>query len=1147
MRLQSLNLRLFGHFTNKSFDFGTKPDNRSDFHLIHGLNESGKTTMIEAYIRLLYGFPHREPYDFLHKRSDLRISAVLEINGNENFFGRHPTRSNSLVNNLGKPVSETVLSGALAGLAIDDYRKLFCLNDETIEKGGDEIAASKGAIGHLLYSAVSGISGLSEILADVENTTGELYKKRGQKTKFAESKRTYDAVLKDIKLKDVTAHAYNELKSALERAEAAERAAFTKRKEKLIKKSLLEAEMHALPLLKQLESIEKQLAGTSYYPNWLGVDDDELAHLETQQTKHQSARDQLQQRIMDIEGAIEAINFDYNNLGLLNKLKDVDELRSRYRTAVLDLPKRQAEREQILAVMREAASTLGLPAQEDARKIVLDPVQLAKFEQCWTSVQNKQMKEQSKLNEIDDLEAKILESENELAELAAKAPIGRELAELFASQDVDSISHDHDLARRELESAKQKLASELLDLTARTLKFTEPPMTCMTAIEADSLYEQLQAIEHKLDVRSEKLNDHQTKLRVSSRTLKRLYSQPGLISDSAAERVRNERNRLWEAHISEFSDESASAFEAAMHRTDEVADQRILQATELGQIRQIENELEEMEENAEAVSKEKDGLEQQAKGLRDRSNKVSTDLGFDPPLEPKALAKWLSKLESARSTDNHLTALRKTHAETLARGQNLLHDLSKLGVSSYKHAYLREAVKQATEMVKIFRSFQQAYENKQTSVQSLMGHLRTHKSQLEKLISERAHAEAELAELAEQLLPQIDCTAMNDASIRILHKLREQSEKLADFEHRTDSMKGDMKRFTEAIHILAESSGVATNETPLEVFDRLHSIAESANEANKNLDRLCRDLKTKREAFIEACEELHHIDARTAEIAAQFNTKVPKSSLRELRHSVARAQEIIEKRKILAELEEDIVASLSVSDINEARQRVSGLEIDEIRSNLEAAKQDADLAENEYFESVNSRAAAQKNLHAVAGDDDVATLVERRKTLELEMQDIALTYLELHLGRSLAEAALRKYREVHRSDMLRATEDAFLELTNGAYSSLQPETDGKNEVLFALDPSGRSKRVHALSKGTRFQLYLALRAAAYEQFAASGTILPFFCDDIFETFDEERTRSACRLMSRIGRTGQAIYLTHHKHVAELAREVCGQDVRIYEL
>ena len=119
-----------------------------------------------------------------------------------------------------------------------------------------------------------------------------------------------------------------------------------------------------------------------------------------------------------------------------------------------------------------------------------------------------------------------------------------------------------------------------------------------------------------------------------------------------------------------------------------------------------------------------------------------------------------------------------------------------------------------------------------------------------------------------------------------------------------------------------------------------------------------------------------------------------------------------------------------------------------------------------------------------------------------------------------------------------ATERAFAELTNGAYEKLVTQPDGPSEILLAVDAAGTAKQIDDMSKGTRLQLYLALRAAAYEQMVAQGVQLPFFCNDVFETFDEERTRAACRLMEQIGRSGQAIYLTHHRHVVELAREVC---------
>jgi len=201
----------------------------------------------------------------------------------------------------------------------------------------------------------------------------------------------------------------------------------------------------------------------------------------------------------------------------------------------------------------------------------------------------------------------------------------------------------------------------------------------------------------------------------------------------------------------------------------------------------------------------------------------------------------------------------------------------------------------------------------------------------------------------------------------------------------------------------------------------------------------------------------------------------------------------------------------------------------------------------EYKSAIEQRTVCEKELKTVSGDAEVAELVERKSTIELAMVDIALKHLKISAGHRLAQEAIRRYRDKHRSGMMQSTESAFMELTNGAYPILQAKTDGTSEALIAVSKEGVSRKAKDMSKGTRFQLYLALRSAAYEQLVAQGRCLPFICDDIFETFDEDRTRSACKVMSRIGQTGQAIYLTHHRHVVDIATEVCGTGVRVHHI
>ncbi|WP_313291588.1 ATP-binding protein, partial [Rhizobium rhizoryzae] len=86
----------------------------------------------------------------------------------------------------------------------------------------------------------------------------------------------------------------------------------------------------------------------------------------------------------------------------------------------------------------------------------------------------------------------------------------------------------------------------------------------------------------------------------------------------------------------------------------------------------------------------------------------------------------------------------------------------------------------------------------------------------------------------------------------------------------------------------------------------------------------------------------------------------------------------------------------------------------------------------------------------------------------------------------------------------------------------------------------------AMSTGTRYQLYLALRLAGYEEFAAVRPSIPFVADDIMETFDEPRSEEVFRLFGQMATMGQVIYLTHHRHLCDIARSVV-PDVQIHEL
>ena len=240
----------------------------------------------------------------------------------------------------------------------------------------------------------------------------------------------------------------------------------------------------------------------------------------------------------------------------------------------------------------------------------------------------------------------------------------------------------------------------------------------------------------------------------------------------------------------------------------------------------------------------------------------------------------------------------------------------------------------------------------------------------------------------------------------------------------------------------------------------------------------------------------------------------------------------------VATLEEEIRAGLRRPDIAGAEAQLEGLD-------TEALEREGDMVAGLYAAADldlqahhAARTAAQAKLDAVGGDDLAARLETRRRALLLDIEEQARGFIRLKGGIAAAEQALSTYRDRHRSAMLQEASKAFALVSRQNYTGLAAQPSDKGEILIARAADGTTKQAADLSKGTRFQLYLALRAAGYREFAASRRSVPFVADDIMETFDDFRAEEAFRLFAAMSEVGQVIYLTHHRHLVDIARAAC---------
>ncbi len=267
MRIARLDLTRYGKFSDHRLDFGPAPAGGSDFHIVYGLNETGKSTAAAAILDLLFGIEKHSAYGAAkgrvsvpnwHGYNAMRIGARIELGGRPYEMARLKRDRNSLVDADGRPFDENILTAELAGVDRDAFHMMFSLDDESLEKGGEAILASRGDLGQLLFAASAGLAEISDRLELLRRKADEFYRPRASTTELAELKRELEAIKHERDEADTLAPAYAELVRQRDAARDAYAAAAKSLSERRVREDEIQRQLGALPHLVALREAESR-------------------------------------------------------------------------------------------------------------------------------------------------------------------------------------------------------------------------------------------------------------------------------------------------------------------------------------------------------------------------------------------------------------------------------------------------------------------------------------------------------------------------------------------------------------------------------------------------------------------------------------------------------------------------------------------------------------------------------------------------------------------------------------------------------------------------------------------------------------------------------------------------------------------------
>jgi uncharacterized protein YhaN len=216
-------------------------------------------------------------------------------------------------------------------------------------------------------------------------------------------------------------------------------------------------------------------------------------------------------------------------------------------------------------------------------------------------------------------------------------------------------------------------------------------------------------------------------------------------------------------------------------------------------------------------------------------------------------------------------------------------------------------------------------------------------------------------------------------------------------------------------------------------------------------------------------------------------------------------------------------------------------ELTELGERIEELREERDQKREEIVTRRQELEELETDTEAARAREDVEMALSR-------VEAAAIAYARARLAATAVRRATERYRRENEGPMLNRTKELFRSFTRKTFGDLYVEVEERGKaVLVGRQQDGALKRVDEMSKGTREQLYLALRIAAIERYGETTGPVPVTFDDVFSESDEPRSERIFDALGELAERTQVTVLTHHRHLIDVGNRVLGERFAVQEL
>ena len=1155
MRIDSVDLVRFGHFTNRLIDL---PLQTPDYCVIYGDNEAGKSTLLRGISALFFGVPARTVDAHSCKTSELRIGATISDGGKVfSFRRRKGTTGTVLTPNEGQ-LSEANLAGFLRELDRDRFEQFFGLTHQRLREGGEELLRGKGDVGSALFQA-AGLLDLRNLLEKLDAEAKELFSPKSRSKFINCAIDGFRQAKSETRRLAISAPAVKQKQAELDSASERHDARKAESESLLAELVRLRRIANNKPDVARLRELRESLRAFESVPLLpVGVRkerDESVAALA-------DATDQIRvltNHIRDRTERIGALHVESALQAYANEIGELNSETNDYHRSVNDRPKRVNERGQ--AMERAEAEWRRIWTRHPIADAERLRAPYSKKREIFTLIkdharlcaESEQAQEQART--VDEDQDRLREELKRHTDPGDPVRLIATIAQARSLGDVDQaiarlkseIERLDASANRDLKKLRGWSGS-VHDLETGTVP--SPATIDRYAVDWARITDARKGLKSRLLEESERIRANQMER-------DRLGENIGGVGESDLAEVRGERDRLWQLIYSSMFERTVSPEEAQRQSgessplaenfavrvrvSDEIADARFANAKDVAVHDRLAKEIEIARTDRQRVSEELERLEIEDGDLRREWADEWQALTGGPRL-PAEMREWmqlrqtiLGQLEQRREKEEELSLL--VERATLASGQvsaNLAPFEPGLGQGNDSLTIL---LKIAEGIASSIQERRRANEGIRLQLQLLSP---------EKLRAKLDDYRSRLADWAvkwsvvvnELQLPERHTPEQVEDAIAVLEKVFGHLKDAETLQDRINKITANVVLFEDRVSRLVAStdpslSSRAPDAAVTELHQRLVRTGNAETEKNALEEQNARDDS----AIANYRNKVQRAETSLKKLMELANC----SSVSQLDTTIAASEQKADKREEYERIAQGLIERNADPDLGQIEAEASEHQLDSLRTAILSGDNRQKELQDEVFNAGVQYATLLREYEALQSSDESTRQAQKAEDALARIRPAVAQYLRLQLASEVLQRAIESYREKHQGPVLNRASEIFCNLTLNEYRGLTTGF-GENDksVLVAVRKSKENVEVDGLSDGTRDQLYFALRLAAIEHHVETVSPCPVILDDILINSDDRRASATLKILSDLAKRTQVLFFTHHRHLAELGCEAGAQ-------